>query len=273
MAEQQPTHPTPRSVPFRLAVLAAALTIGLTGVTFWLSYEALHNLAAGHGLRDERAWAWPATIDAFIIIGEVLILRASLLRRMDWLAVFLTAAGSVGSIVLNVASAGDVDRMTKVVHAVPPCAALLIFTALMRQIYRALAQHTAQQTPVIDPSTSVDSYEATPVVERVDEPAAEEQLPAVPPRPEQAPALPAAEEQRPERLAIEYSDSRCVVIRRLYGSGYRPTTTEMRDALAAHGLDSPSPSGLRGVLRAEIERHEPELRALPTRPSALYRAG
>ncbi|MET9098317.1 DUF2637 domain-containing protein [Streptomyces antibioticus] len=270
MADQQPTHPTPRSVPFRLAVLAAALTIGLTGVTFWLSYEALHNLAAGHGLRGERAWAWPATIDAFIVIGEVLILRASLLRRVDWLAVILTAAGSVGSIVLNVASAGDVDRMTKVVHAVPPCAALLIFTALMRQIYRALAQHTAQQTPVIDPSTSVDSYEATPVVERVDEPAAEDSIPVMPPMPDEAPALPAAEEQRPE---FSYSDRRCYAIRLLYDAGYRPTTTEMRTALEFANLAVPSPSTLRGVLRAEIERYEPHLAALPTRPSPLHRAG
>lgn len=246
----------------RLAILAAVLTIGLTGVTFWLSYEALHTLAAANGLQGERAWAWPATIDAFIVIGEVLILRASLLRRVDWLAVILTASGSIGSIVLNVASAGQVDRMTQVVHAVPPCAALLIFTALMRQIYRALSAATV------------------------------EQLPAAPPMPQQAPTVPAVEdredfapeakadeeqqqpeEKRPERPAIQYTDPRCAVIRALYEDGYRPTTGEMKAALLAAGHTAPSPSGLRGVLRSEVEQREPHLAALPSRPSPLHRAG
>jgi hypothetical protein len=270
MAAPKPTHNPRSDTILRLAVLAAALTIGLTAVTFWLSYEALHTLAEGNGLKGERAWAWPATIDAFIIIGEVLILRASLLRRVDWLAVLLTAAGSIGSIVLNVASAGHVDRMTQVVHAVPPCAALLIFTALMRQIYRALS------APVVAPSTSV---ETTPVVERVEE----QPLPAVPPMPEQAPVLPAveerapelepAEEQRPERPTIRYADPRCAVIRPLYEDGFRPTTGEMKAALEAANLTSPGASTLRGTLRKEIETHEPHLEHLPQRPSPLHRAG
>lgn len=261
MAAPKPTHNPRSDTILRLAVLAAALTIGLTAVTFWLSYEALHTLAEGNGLKGQRAWAWPATIDAFIIIGEVLILRASLLRRVDWLAVLLTAAGSIGSIVLNVASAGHVDRMTQVVHAVPPCAALLIFTALMRQIYRALS------APVVAPSTSVDTADRTPVVERVEE----QPLPAVPPMPEQAPALPAveervpelepaAEEQRPERP--KYSDPRCVVVRPLYEGGARPTTSQIREALRPQ-YGKVSDSVIRGEIRAEIERHEPKLRDLP----------
>ncbi len=242
----------------RLAVLAALLTIGLTAVTFWLSYEALHTLAADNGLRGERAWAWPATIDAFIIIGEVLILRASLLRRVDWLAVFLTASGSVGSIVLNVASAGEVDRMTQVVHAVPPCAALLIFTALMRQIYRALS------TPVVAPSTSVDTTTDVPVVERV---APVEQAPVLPPKPQQAPELPPAEEQRPAPIA--YRDARCAAVRPLYNNGTRPPTGAMRDALLAAGHGRVSDSIIRGTIRAEVEEHEP---ALATYPPAIATA-
>ncbi|MFD4572078.1 DUF2637 domain-containing protein [Streptomyces sp. NPDC058417] len=235
----------------RLAILAALLTIGLTAVTFWLSYEALHTLAAANGLRGERAWAWPATIDAFIVIGEVLILRASLLRRVDWLAVLLTAAGSIGSIVLNVASAGQVDTMTKVVHAVPPCAALLIFTALMRQIYRALSTAPAEVQP------------ATPVV---------------PPKPKQAPATPPAAEleQQPadeQPTPITYRDPRCTTIRPLYADGYRPGTAEMRAALHAAGHGRVGDSTIRGVIRAEVEEHEPHLAGLPARPTPLHRAG
>lgn len=251
MAEQKPTHNHRGRTILRLAVLAAALTIGLTGVTFWLSYEALHTLAAANGLRGERAWAWPATIDAFIVIGEVLILRASLLRRVDWLAVILTASGSVGSIVLNVASAGEVDRMTQVVHAVPPCAALLIFTALMRQIYRALS------APVVAPSTSVDA----PVVERVVE---EQPAPVVPPMPKQAPALPPGDEEQQEQPpAIAYRDPRCTAVRPLYANGTRPGTAAMRDALIAAGHGRVGDSTIRGTIRAEIEEHEPELADYP----------
>jgi hypothetical protein len=229
----------------RLAILAALLTIGLTAVTFWLSYEALHTLAAANGLAGERAWAWPATIDAFIVIGEVLILRASLLRRVDWLAILLTAAGSIGSIVLNVASAGDVDTMTKVVHAVPPCAALLIFTALMRQIYRALS------APVVAPSTTV----AAPVVEE------QRPAPVLPPRPEKAPELPPVDE--PPAPPIVYRDPRCAAIRPLYENGTRPGTAAMRDALIKAGHGRVGDSTIRGVLRAEVEEHEPYLAQLP----------
>jgi hypothetical protein len=94
--------PTPPHEPWyardtvtRLGFLAALLTIALTGVAFWLSYEALHDLAAGHQLHDARAWAWPGAIDTFVIVGEILILRASLLQRMDWLAVSLVAGSSL----------------------------------------------------------------------------------------------------------------------------------------------------------------------------------
>lgn len=253
MADPQPNARTHERTIMRLAILAAALTIGLTGVTFWLSYEALHVLAASNGLTGERAWAWPATIDAFIIVGEILILRASLLRRVDWLAILLTASGSVGSIVLNVASAGDVDTMTKVVHAVPPCAALLIFTALMRQIYRALA------APVVAPSASV----VAPVVERV------EQAAPVPPMPQQAPQLPAAA----ALPAIVYRDPRCATVRPLYDGGTRPGTAAMRDALIAAGHGRVGDSTIRGVIRAEVEEHEPHLAQLPPALPAPRAAG
>jgi hypothetical protein len=134
----------------------------------------------------------------------------------------------------------------------------------------------AEPAPAAAPAVTVERAEQLPAL-------------AVPPRPEQAPQLPpiepqpgpvvdaepAAEErpERPERLTIRYSDPRCAVIRALYDDGYRPTTTEMRTALEAAGHTAPSPSGLRGVLRAEVERHEPHLAELPGRPTPLHRAG
>lgn len=125
-----------------LAVIAAVASVVLTGAAFWLSYEHLHDVAAGHGLAHSavRAWAWPATVDLFIVIGEVLILRASLRRSVDPWAIGLTITGSGGSIALNVAGVGaNAEPMNYVVAAVPPIAALLAFGALMRQLHGALA--------------------------------------------------------------------------------------------------------------------------------------
>ncbi|MGW5130376.1 DUF2637 domain-containing protein [Streptomyces sp. NPDC004135] len=262
------TNKTTATSGLGLAIGAAAIITAITGIAFWLSYHHLHDVAArnGLGMDPARAWAWPAVLDLFYLAGELLILRASYLRTVDPWAIALTAVGAIGSIGLNVAGVGpDAAPLEYVVAAVPPVAALLAFGALMRQLHVWFARRadtTTQATPVV-------------TVERTEE----QPAPVVPPKPVEPPALeaaaeePPAGEQRPKRPAITYSDPRCAIIRALYGDGYRPTTGEMRDALTAAGHTAPSPSGLRGVLRAEVERHEPQLAELPARPSPLHRAG
>ncbi|WJV47663.1 DUF2637 domain-containing protein [Streptomyces flavofungini] len=134
-----------KSTPSRaLAVTAGVVIVALTGAAFWLSYAHLAEVALAHGMRGKevRAWAWPATLDLFIVAGELLMLRAALLRRVDWWAIGLTVAGSIGSIALNVAGVGSrAELLDYIVAAVPPTAALLAFGALMRQIHQALAGH------------------------------------------------------------------------------------------------------------------------------------
>ncbi|MGW1440304.1 DUF2637 domain-containing protein [Streptomyces griseus] len=123
-----------------LAAGAAVVTVLLTASAFWLSYEHLHDVADGNGLDAARAWVWPATVDLFIITGELLMLRAALRNRIDGWAIALAATGSLGSIALNVAGVGDgAQAMEYVVAAVPPTAALVAFGALMRQVHEALA--------------------------------------------------------------------------------------------------------------------------------------
>ncbi|MFE7947142.1 DUF2637 domain-containing protein [Streptomyces sp. NPDC057426] len=123
---------------------AGAVIIVLTAGAFWLSYAHLADVAGQHGLGGSpmRRWAWPATLDAFIIAGELLMLRASLRQVTDLWAIAVTAIGSVGSIALNVAgvsgtsSPRTVHWLDYVVAAVPPTAALLAFGVLMRQIHQ-----------------------------------------------------------------------------------------------------------------------------------------
>lgn len=163
----------------RFALVAAGVVIvALTGAAFWLSYAHLAEVAGAHGLGHaaDRQWAWPATLDAFIVAGELLMLRAGLQGRTDGWAVALTVAGSLGSIGLNVAGVGkDAGGLDYVVAAVPPTAALLAFGALMRQVHRA----------VVDEAPAAADEVAAVVIERDPEPVPQV---STTPRPELTPA-------------------------------------------------------------------------------------
>lgn len=141
----------PRYNPVQtVGATAGVLTVGLTAVAFWLSYEHLATVASGNGLPGVRGWAWPATIDMFIIIGEMLVLRASLQGRRDFFAILMAASGSLMSISMNVAGVGqDASRMEYIVAGTPPVAALLAFWMLMRQVHEALGHQAFLQAPVM----------------------------------------------------------------------------------------------------------------------------
>ncbi|MER7851476.1 DUF2637 domain-containing protein [Streptomyces bacillaris] len=151
------TTPSPAPHPAdRYTLLAAgAVILTLTAAGFWLSYAHLAEVAGDHGLGNSpaRMWTWPATLDAFIVAGELLMLRAGLRHKPDWWAIALTATGSLGSIALNVAGVtgtrdpADVPILDYVVAAVPPTAALLAFGVLMRQIHQHLAQPNDEADP------------------------------------------------------------------------------------------------------------------------------
>lgn len=145
-----------------LAVAAGVATVALTIAAFALSYRHLHTVAVQHGVTDGvAAWAWPGTVDTFIIAGELLVLRAVLRGVTDGFAVFLTFLGSVGSIALNVAGVGAGHGvMDYTVAAVPPAGALVAFGAVMRQVHEHLKQEpvtrvVAETAPVAQPVAPV----------------------------------------------------------------------------------------------------------------------
>ena len=142
------SQPKERADAEQLVLGAAGIVIvALTAGAFWLSYAHLADVAGQHGLSASpiRRWAWPATLDAFIVAGELLMLRAALRRVTDPWAIAVTAAGSVSSIALNVAgvsrtgNASAVPLLDYVVAAVPPAAAMVAFGVLMRQIHQLVA--------------------------------------------------------------------------------------------------------------------------------------
>lgn len=160
------------STKTRLTVAAGVVIIALTAAAFWLSYAHLHDVAASSGLGGSpaRAWAWPATLDLFIIAGEILMLVAALNGKRDPWAIGLTVTGSIGSIGLNVYGVGHgAELIEYIVAAVPPAAALLAFGALMRQIHTAIAEPDAAPT--------VDDYVGV-VAQTVETLAKEAQIPA-----------------------------------------------------------------------------------------------
>ncbi|QHA04598.1 DUF2637 domain-containing protein [Streptomyces broussonetiae] len=261
-AGQTPVRPR-TDAQLGLAIGAAVLTTALTAVSFWLSYEGLHGLAAAHRLQGGRAWAWPATVDSFIGIGELLILRASLMGRVDPWAIVLTSAGSLGSIALNVAGVGvSHNPLDYIVAAVPPVAALLAFGVLMRQIHDFLVSHqsvlTAPPVPSALPVTApvkADSAQAssepgsavhTPVEEPVMTPVTE---PVIEPE--------TSEEPLTQREQVD------LVVRRLYDvlGNRRPATRHIRQALADRGL--PNSDGTCREARKRVELAEPHLKDLP----------
>lgn len=175
-----------------LAIAAGLVIIALTAAAFWLSYAHLAEVALAHGMQDKevRAWAWPATLDLFIVAGELLMLRAALKGSVDGWAIGLTVVGSGGSIALNVAGVGSAaEPLDYVVAAVPPTAALLAFGALMRQIHQALAERADRSdiaTVAADNLSAATPPEvtATVTVERVED----DQPKALPKPPEVVPA-------------------------------------------------------------------------------------
>ncbi|WP_298571334.1 DUF2637 domain-containing protein [Streptomyces luteogriseus] len=229
----------------RYALTAAGVVIvALTAGGFWLSYAHLAEVAGQHGLKSSpiRQWAWPATLDAFIVAGELLMLRAGLRRVTDGWAIALTATGSVGSIALNVAgvsgtgNAGIVPLLDYVVAAVPPTAALLAFGVLMRQIHQLVdqpADHSdAAPFRVPEPPVTAPAKPAEPPAE----PVRDAEPPAAPVR---AAEPPASGSVQPAEPPPENSESK--------PRGGRPpkaTLAELvaigRIALAEHGTLSRS---------------------------------
>lgn len=146
--------PNDKRIRAALITGAIALSIILTGTAFWLSYAHLAGIAGQHGVNAiERQWAWPATVDMFIAVGEIILSVAIMTKSNAWPAIALTTVGSGGSIAVNLAGVGPARPVLDyVTAAVPPVASTLAFGAIMWQVHTFL--HRLPNTPEHPPTSS-----------------------------------------------------------------------------------------------------------------------
>lgn len=127
-----------------LAVSVAAATV----IGFWLSYAGLHGFAERNGLAGAEAWAWPASVDLFVIAGELGITISAVRHKRDPAAWVYLVLGFGSSVAFNVLHVDPVVLSwgRYAVAAVPPVAAMLALAALMRQVYRLAQDQPATVT-------------------------------------------------------------------------------------------------------------------------------
>lgn len=145
-----------RTVNAVVAAMVAAVAAA-TAVGFWLSYGGLHDFAVtAGGLTGPEAWAWPASVDLFIVAGEAGVTISALRHDADWMAWCYLALGFAASVTGNVLHVhpGELSWAKYAVAAVPPVAAMLALAALLRHVYRlALDAHLSAAADADQPVT------------------------------------------------------------------------------------------------------------------------
>jgi hypothetical protein len=177
-----------------VAGVIAAMVVAVTAATavgFWLSYGGLHDFAVtAGGLTGPEAWAWPASVDLFIVAGEAGVTISALRHRRDLMAWGYLLVGFAASVTGNVLHVhpGYLPWAKYAVAAVPPVAAMLALAALLRHVYRlALDAHLATAPPAAPRESSWRKLwmarKTRPVVVGGPGPAEPVRVPAVSPGP------------------------------------------------------------------------------------------
>lgn len=139
---RQPVPAARAAVPARKSLIAASViaVAAASAVGFWLSYAGLHAFAFRAGLRGPEAWAWPASVDLFILAGELGVTISAVKGRHDKIAWAYLVTAALLSVTFNVVHVWvhPVWWGRYAVAAVPPAAAILALAAVMRQVFRGI---------------------------------------------------------------------------------------------------------------------------------------
>ncbi|MCZ7673868.1 MAG: DUF2637 domain-containing protein [Chloroflexi bacterium] len=128
-----------------ISISTGVLVAFLAGGAFWLSFDALKDLAAGNGIASGMAWLYPAIIDGAIIVFSLSVLQASLNRDKTLYPWALVAIFTVLSVVLNIVHAPQ-DFLPRILAAIPPVALFLSFELLMNQVKGTVRRAAAFQS-------------------------------------------------------------------------------------------------------------------------------
>ncbi|MCB0037226.1 MAG: DUF2637 domain-containing protein [Anaerolineales bacterium] len=121
-----------------ISIITGTLVLFVAAGAFWLSFEALRDLAHQVGIATQRAWLYPIIIDGAIIIFSLSVLRASLNRENPLYPWVLVGSFTALSVILNIVHA-QIDLLARFLAAIPPVALFLSFELLMGQI-RAIVE-------------------------------------------------------------------------------------------------------------------------------------
>lgn len=253
MADPNHSRTTPRTGPWYARLATTAGRPAVLAATLIMSMPGEYHVAKFAGWSDPWAYGMPFSLSAYAGIAAVVAAtrpkgaRGRVSATVG--AAFAIALALAAQVVAHLVNTGHMDSNQ---------AWLIAVTSMVPPAVLAHLLHLAA-TPTTERAQAPAAEVHTTVIERT-----QQLAPAIPPRPAQPPApqLPPASPQAP--AAITYRDPRCATIRALYNHGTRPGTATMRDTLIAAGFGRVGDSTIRGVIRAEVEQHEPLLKDFPS---------
>jgi hypothetical protein len=272
-----PTSPltgvnAPSPAPWYAHVATTAGRPVVLAATLIMSMPGEYHVARLAGWTDPWAYGMPLSLSAYAGIAAVVSAtrpkgargRVSAICGAAMAICLALAAQVVAHLVTTQHMAGDQAWLIAVTSTIPPAvlAHLLHLAATPTGVTPAVAPLAM---PVAEPVTAEVTRADAPVTA----PPVQPQTPVIPPQPAQAPAIAPPTAATPAPTArTPYTNPSHEAIRRLYDTGNRPTTSQMRAAITAAGQPAVSDGGAR-MMRQIIEAVEPELATYPAPAPAL----
>lgn len=116
-----------------VSTIAALLVALLAAGAFTLSYAALWDMAAAHGVPARLAWIWPILIDFGLIVFSLDVIRVSLYGENPWKSWSMVALYTVATVAFNVLHAPD-NLTARIIAVVAPVTLFLTFETLMGMV-------------------------------------------------------------------------------------------------------------------------------------------
>lgn len=117
---------------------------------FLLSFCNLQAMAIESGINPWLSWAWPVCVDALLIAGSLMILRASLRLETTYFGWFVLAAFTAVSTAFNIAHSPG-ELLSRAAHAIPPLALMVSVEAFTRIIKSDLQKGKEEVIVTVQP--------------------------------------------------------------------------------------------------------------------------